>query len=309
MHLHKCETARLDGGVYHRIDENRQQAERLERTAMADPPPPLGAAAVTIETFIKSLVRRYRQDGSFPTQLQRIGSSLFHHVVNATSEEALQCPAVDQLLTACLQVLGQTFIQQHPSECGPLLDLLLRPPARVSCPTERLAEHFTPAAADPDTYVRLYGTVVRVGRDRAELSCLLLDRFGLESWLSSRRPSLSQRSALISALVSALTELGAHPERPDWSALHALYRRHLDTLHRHQFPEHYGEILQRLLDASRAGQLSPMCWFDFVNVLAAGVVTFTPQMDAVQRRRAVAALAERPGPLRPQEVSEGTIGP
>ena len=49
----QCETARLDGGVYHRIDENRQRAERLERAAMDDPPPPLGAAAVTIETFIK----------------------------------------------------------------------------------------------------------------------------------------------------------------------------------------------------------------------------------------------------------------
>ena len=41
-----------------------------------------------------------------------------------------------------------------------------------------------------------------------------------------------------------------------------------------------------------------------MNVLAAGAVTFTPQMDGTQRRKAVATVTERPGPLRPQEVME-----
>ena len=75
----------------------------------------------------------------------------------------------------------QTFVQQQACECGPLLELLLRPSAGVGCPTERLAEHFTPTAAEPDTYVRLYSSVVRAGRERAELSCLLLDRVSAES--------------------------------------------------------------------------------------------------------------------------------
>ncbi|XP_037089716.1 ectopic P granules protein 5 homolog [Pollicipes pollicipes] len=280
--LLQCETARLDGGVYHRIDDNRQLAARLER----------------LEAYIQALVRRYRQDGLYPPLLQRIGARLFHHIVSNTTEETRQCPAVSRLLSACLDVLGQTFVQQHAAECGPLLEAILRQGALL----DQLSPHLTPAAADADTFVRLYETLSCVSRDKSEIVLPLLEKFDLETWLERQRPSLAQRSALLSVLVGALSAFGPHPERPEWAPLHALYRRHLTQLHRHQFPEHYGEVLQRLLDASRDNRLSVMCWYDFVNVLAADAAEFTAQMDDEQRRLAVAAVAGRPGPLQSTEA-------
>ena len=93
----------------------------------------------------------------------------------------VSCPdvpihAASDSLLPCL-VLPQTFVQHHPGECAPLLDSLLRPDSH--CPASRLAEHFTPAAAEPESYVSLYHTVSRAGRERADLARILLDRVGI----------------------------------------------------------------------------------------------------------------------------------
>lgn len=83
----------------------------------------------------------------------------------------------------------------------------------------------------------------------------------------NKRPRLADRSKFLQLVFQSLTKLGPKPTKQSY-ALHEIYRRHLLFIFKHEFPEHYGEVLMFILQVSGTQALSISVWMDILNALA-----------------------------------------
>jgi len=80
------------------------------------------------------------------------------------------------------------------------------------------------------------------------------------------------------------------------------YRKHLKTMLLHDFPQHYGEILNLLLDDSEKNFVPLELWYDFCNALSRDTVRFSKEMDPFLRKRELKRFSMEVDMLRHQEV-------
>ncbi|CAD6215664.1 GSCOCG00000476001-RA-CDS [Cotesia congregata] len=198
------------------------------------------------------------------TDLQATGVRLFYHLVEVYSEEAALYLPTKQLITTCVEKLGQLFISGEESQGPRLLSTIIQRPTLGGL----LGPHFTPVAGGAANFLAMYSTVVDLSSSsNADLCFVLLSKFDVGAWLNYRRPRLSERSTFIELVSKALCNIGLNPE-DDKLILHELFRNHLRAVLLHEFPEHYGEVLGAILRGSEGQNLSLDVWRDLLAALS-----------------------------------------
>ncbi|XP_069674865.1 ectopic P granules protein 5 homolog isoform X3 [Periplaneta americana] len=270
IRLKVCE-ARINEGTEHLIEQNRGEYESILARAMQPPPQKVCASSVYIEHVISLLEAEFQRHKSIRNtdtalKLHDVGVTLFYHMITLYNDESAFYPPSKQLLTTCIETLGQVFVCGDESQCMRLLGTIIQQPHLGGV----LGPHFTPAVASTPTFLQMYKTVVEiVYQQPAELCFVLLSKFDVARWLVTRRPRLSERSQFIELVGKALTTAGLNPEE-EKLILHEVFRRHIRQLLLHDFPEHYGEVLNLALRGSETQSLSLEVWFDILNALMSG---------------------------------------
>ncbi|PNF33683.1 hypothetical protein B7P43_G12333, partial [Cryptotermes secundus] len=270
IRLKICEARRNEGNE-HLIEQNRREFESILSRAMQPPPQKVCASSVYIEHVIRLLESEFErhkstQNADTATKLHDVGVTLFYHIITLYNDESAFYPPSKQLLTTCIETLGQVFVCGDEGQCMRLLGTVIQQPHLGGV----LGPHFTPAVASTPTFLQMYKTVVEtVYQQPAELSFVLLSKFDITRWLVSRRPRLSERSQFIELVGKALTAAGLNPE-DEILILHEVFRKHIRQLLLHDFPEHYGEVLNLVLRGSESQNLSLEVWFDVLNALMSG---------------------------------------
>nr|CAD7569208.1 unnamed protein product [Timema californicum] len=308
IRLRVCE-ARVNEGAEHMIEQNRDEYNILLQRALQPPPQKVCCGSVFIEHVITLLeaefeVNKAQGNAHISAKLQDLGVTLFYYMISLYNEESAFYPATKQLLTTCIERVGQVFVSGDESQCLRLLATITQQPRLAGV----LGPHFTPAATGTVTFLQCYAMVVDIvdQQTSAELCFVLLSkrgllhlvgavpkarsspdrdsnfalpilssraqhdkRFDVVRWLVSRRPRLSERSQFINLVGKALTSAGLNPE-DDKLMLHEVFRKHLRFMLLHDFPEHYGDVLHLLLKASENQSLALDVWFDLLNALVTG---------------------------------------
>ncbi|KAM0728306.1 Ectopic P granules protein 5-like protein [Formica fusca] len=263
------EEAHVSEGVDHMITQNRAEYENLLVKASQPPPSKVTLGCVFIDHLIAMLeheltISRTNENTVILRKVQESGVKLFYHLVEFYTEEAALCPSTKQLITTCLEKLGQLFISGEEVQGPQLLSTIIQRPNLGGL----LGPHFTPVAGGANTFLQMYQTVVDLSTgSNVDLCFVLLSKFDVSSWLNYRRPRLSERSTFIDLVSKALYNIGLNPEE-EKLMLHELFRNHLRLILLHEFPEHYGEVLSAVLRGSESQNLSLDVWRDLLGALS-----------------------------------------
>ncbi|XP_012225114.2 ectopic P granules protein 5 homolog isoform X2 [Linepithema humile] len=265
----KVSEAHVSEGVDHMITQNRAEYENLLVKASQPPPSKVTLGCVFTDHLIAMLeheliISRTNENTAVLRKVQESGVKLFYHLVEFYTEEAALCPPTKQLITTCLEKLGQLFISGEEAQGPQLLSTIIQRPTLGGL----LGPHFTPVAGGAVTFLQMYQTIVDLSTgSNVDLCFVLLSKFDVGSWLNYRRPRLSERSTFIDLVSRALCNIGLNPEE-EKLMLHELFRNHLRLILLHEFPEHYGEVLSAVLRGSESQNLSLDVWRDLLSALS-----------------------------------------
>ncbi|XP_076670129.1 ectopic P-granules autophagy protein 5 isoform X3 [Andrena cerasifolii] len=284
----KIAEAHVSDGVDLMIAENRAEYENLLVRASQPPPSKVTQGCVFIDHLIAMIehevtISRTSENTTILHKVQESGVKLFYYLIECYSEEAALCLPTKQLITTCLEKLGQLFISGEESQGPHLLNTILQRPNLGGL----LGPYFTPVAGGASTFLQMYQTVVELSTGtNVDLCFVLLSKFDIGSWLNYRRPKLSERSRFIDLVSTALCNIGLNPDE-EKLILHELFRNHLRLVLLHEFPEHYGEVLSAVLKSSESQNLSLDVWRDLLGTLSgkpknAFVIQFAKVRDDIR---------------------------
>ncbi|XP_054842420.1 ectopic P granules protein 5 homolog [Eublepharis macularius] len=275
----------------------KKEAKLLQ--AEATKPPPLGVveAAVHMENFITALINLYKLQ---PVPgIRRVGISLFFAMVGFVSDETQRHPPARQFFTSCIEILGQVFVAGTRSECGPLLQTILR--NRRLCTL--LSPYFTPIAS-PEEFVDLYEQVVSfLSDDNSDIIFMLLTKFDLPQWLHSSKPSLSERTRLLESIHLALKTCGFELEE-NILMPYNIFCKHWACLLRYQFPDHYSSFLRLLMQSSSDQLLHPDCWKTSLKALGCSCATAKKETGEEETAESAASQSSAETLLSTEQVLE-----
>ncbi|XP_017889287.1 ectopic P granules protein 5 homolog isoform X2 [Ceratina calcarata] len=266
----KVPEAYINDSVDLMIAQNRAEYENLLVKSSQPPPSKVTQASVFMDHLVATLVHEITTIRNYVNastnsleRLQQTGTRLFYYLIECYTEEVAYCPPTRQLITTCMERLGQSFINGEENEGPRLLDTVIDKPNLGSL----LAPYFTPVAGSAVKFLQMYQTIVKYSTGtNMDLCFVLLSKFDVAVWLNHKRPRLSDRSRFIDLVAEALCEMGYNPDKTKL-VLHELFRNHLRLVLSHDFPEHYGEVLSTLLRSSEGQNLSLDVWRDFLTTL------------------------------------------
>ncbi|XP_018355471.1 PREDICTED: ectopic P granules protein 5 homolog isoform X4 [Trachymyrmex septentrionalis] len=302
------EEAHVSEGVDHMITQNRAEYENLLVKASQPPPSKVTLGCVFIDYLIAMLEReltvsRTNENTAVLRKVQESGVRLFYHLVEFYTEEAALCPPTKQLITTCLEKLGQLFISGEEAQGPQLLSAIIQRPNLGGL----LGPHFTPVAGGASTFLQMYQTVVDLSTgSNVDLCFVLLSKFDVGSWLNYRRPRLSERSTFIDLVSRALCSIGLNPEE-EKLMLHELFRNHLRLILLHEFPEHYGEVLSAVLRGSESQNLSLDVWRDLLGALSSKPKNIAPCQNPPKIRDEIRHYATEQRLLSRQEMHDTAV--
>lgn len=303
----KIAEAKVSDGIDQMISQNRAEYENLLVKASQPPPSKVTQGCVFADHLINLLehelnVYRTCENTVILRKVQDSGVTLFYHLVEFYNEEAALCPPTKQLMTTCIEKLGQLFISGEEVEGPRLLNTIIERPNLGGL----LGPHFTPVAGGASTFLQMYQTVVDLSTgSNADLCFVLLSKFDVGSWLNYRRPRLSERSMFIDLVCKALCNIGLNPD-DDKLILHELFRNHLRLVLLHEFPEHYGEVLSAVLRGSEGQNLSLDVWRDLLGALSGRSKTAAP-IHPTKVREEIRRYATEQRLLSRQEIHDTAV--
>ncbi|XP_014271688.1 ectopic P granules protein 5 homolog isoform X2 [Halyomorpha halys] len=268
------------------IHNNRLEMLSLIKRTCQTPPYAVCQGSVQIEQCVRFLEDQYSElrrigDIQLMKKMEEVGVSLFYHLTSIFTEEASLYPPLKQLVTTCVETLGQTFISEDERQGPILLSTLLEAPSLSSL----LSIHFSPTKASSQTYVQLYRTLTNsISSSNFDLTFVLLTKFDMVQWLDSQKPRMSDCSQLIDLVGKALASSGQTQE-PEFVMIHEVLRRQLCVLFSYDSPSHYLEVIGLCLNHSETHSLATEVWVDIINALVSPVCSFRNHLslsDSVQ---------------------------
>ncbi|OAD55806.1 Ectopic P granules protein 5 like protein, partial [Eufriesea mexicana] len=157
----KVHEAHINDGIDHMITQNRAEYENLLIRASQSPPSKVTQGCVFIDHLIAMLeheitINQTNENTVVLYKIQESGVKLFYYLIDCYTEEAALCPPTKQLITTCLQKLGQLFINGEESQGLQLLSTIMQKPNLGGL----LGPYFTPVAGSASTFLQMYQTVV-----------------------------------------------------------------------------------------------------------------------------------------------------
>ncbi|KAF4516976.1 hypothetical protein B566_EDAN005578 [Ephemera danica] len=298
----KVSESKLNEGTEHQMRQNRGEHAGLLARGMQPPPQRVCGAAVYMENVVSKLVTEtnvaFERDDNFTIErLRETGVALFYLLVAKYTEETAFYPPTKQLLTSCIEVLGQVFVSRDEGQCEPLLTAILNQPHLSGL----LSPHLSPQLAPTPAFLAMYRKVVAGCQSNPDSSFAVLSKFDVPGWLVRKRPFLRERSQFIETLGEALAASGKDPPL-ERMILHEKFLRHLRHILLHDFPEHYGEVLQLVLKLSEAQALCLDAWWSLLDCLTPQELPGLRPGPLVKEQLRLYATQQRL--LGPQEVRD-----
>lgn len=130
---------------------------------------------------------------------------------------------------------------------------------------ELLAGVFVPSRTDVDHFLSMYEFLIDSHLKHCDTQTLfvLFSKFDLLGWMEAYQPKLSEINRLLLLVLQGLEAWS----QPDSSLLQDLFRRHLVHIFGYDFPQHYGEVMQLVLDRTSDQKLMPVVLLDLLNAL------------------------------------------
>ncbi|EDW83213.2 uncharacterized protein Dwil_GK22441 [Drosophila willistoni] len=242
--------------VSQKQDQNREQHDKIVNEMLEMN---IDGFAQTIEE-LGSYIRVLLQ--SPPDKMvTKIGTNFFYYVVDNLNDVTMKFQATHDLYKQLLDELGIYIQAEQASEGLPVLRLALKRPDLV----ELLAGVFVPCRTDAEYFLPMYQFLIDSHLKRCDTKILfvLLSKFDLLSWMEAYQPKLSDINRLLLLVLQGLESWS----QPDSSLLQDQFRRQLVHIFGYDFPQHYGEVLQLVLDRISDQKLMPLVLVDLLNAL------------------------------------------
>ncbi|XP_050032007.2 ectopic P granules protein 5 homolog [Dermacentor andersoni] len=245
--------ARQDPNILLKVKQNR--TEWL--ATLTGPPHASCCALVQLEACLTQLVQRHRQASpADKIALAVLGSEVFFDLIGALQKDITSYSPTRQFLTLCLDMVGQEFVSNRASQCLPVLQAMLKNPSIVN----HISPFFTPAAADDEQYALMYHSLSSsLVPALYNTVFVLLSKFDLPHWLTSRAPSRAVRGNLLVAMEMMLEKCG-HSPKTTVLPLVELLCSHLRGLLQFSFPQQYAPVLTMLLKGTSSCSIPVVTW-------------------------------------------------
>ncbi|XP_025411523.1 ectopic P granules protein 5 homolog isoform X2 [Sipha flava] len=308
--------SKLNTDVVELNSNNRSELDTLINEILEKPlPSSLTSACTTLNLIIQLILKELNElnkigDIALVTDIRSSGVRLFYALM---SEYVVfkTCPPIDKFVLAILQTIGNVFIMNNEKECLHIENTALNHPELADV----LIPLFSPSTASIHTFIQSYKNIINnCNAIHEPIALKLLSKFDISVYLSTKQPLLHDRSILIDYCIEALI-LVKQQTRSDYTwSLHELFSQHLCKIMEHDFPEHYGEILLKLLDHSKEGRIYCQVWFNILNTILAQAVPTTqtntartillPELSSDQLRDVVRRYATDQRSLSSQQLQE-----
>ncbi|XP_017140447.2 ectopic P granules protein 5 homolog [Drosophila miranda] len=253
------EHIRRNEQIFRKQQLNRERHEkRLEALLLAAN---VDAFAQSIEQFglcIGALLQA--PSGKRVTDL---GVATFYHMVDCLNEVTMHFQPTHDLYFQVMEQLG-VFLQADQDAQGlSVLKLALQ----RSDLLELLAGVFVPSRTDVEHFLPMYQFLIDSHLKRCDTKTVfvLFSKFDLLCWLETYQPKLSEVNRLLLLVLQGLEAWS----QPHSSLLQDQFRRHLVHIFCYDFPQHYGEVMQLVLDRISDQKLMPLVLVDLLNALFA----------------------------------------
>ncbi|ALC46612.1 CG14299 [Drosophila busckii] len=267
------ERIRLNDQVSRLQEQNRERHDKILDEMVKLDVDNFALACREMHCYIQQLLQQ--QDA---TRIQQIGIDIFYIVIENMSEVTLKFDATGTFFTQCADQLG-VFIQADQANQGlTVLRLALKRAELL----ELLAGVFVPCRTDAEHFLPMYQFLIDSHLNRCDTKILfvLLSKFDLLSWLESYQPKLNVINRLLLLVLQGLecwTQANS-------SLLQDQFRRQLVHIYSYDFPQHYGEVMQLVLDRISDQKLMPLVLLDLLNalLLRANCASLTPSSTETQ---------------------------
>ncbi|XP_034112376.2 ectopic P granules protein 5 homolog [Drosophila albomicans] len=251
------EHIRRNEQIARKQEQNRDRHDKIIEEMLALNVDGFAQAIVELGDCITLLVQAQSANASATD----IGLDIFYHVVDNMNDTTMKFPPTNDCYSHMLEELG-VFIQAEQAAHGlKVLKLALQRGDLV----ELLSGVFVPCRTDAQHFLEMYNFLIESHLKRCDTKILfvLLSKFDLLSWLEAYQPKLSEINRLLMLVLQGLESWS----QPDSSLLQDQFRRQLVHIFTYDFPQHYGEVMQLVLDRISDQKLMPVVLLDLLNAL------------------------------------------
>ncbi|XP_016985100.2 ectopic P granules protein 5 homolog [Drosophila rhopaloa] len=195
------------------------------------------------------------------SKVTQIGVQVFYHLVDNLSEVTMKFHPTHDLYFQVLEKLGIFLHADQAAQGLVVLRLALKRPDLL----ELLAGVFVPSSTDVEHFLPMYEFLIDSHLKRCDTQTLfvLFSKFDLLGWMEAYQPKLSEINRLLMLVLQGLEAWS----QPHSSLLQDQFRRHLVHIFGYDFPQHYGEVMQLVLDRTSDQKLMPVVLLDLLNAL------------------------------------------
>ncbi|XP_011192881.2 ectopic P granules protein 5 homolog isoform X1 [Zeugodacus cucurbitae] len=268
----KLEQIRIDSAVEANINKYKERHDKIIN----------GMLKLNVEEFarcveqLSDIMRLLIATNSAQrmTVVTNTGIHFFYTVVENLTDVTMKFQPTNDLYSQLLNELN-IFLHDHQEKEGlNILELALKRSDLI----KQLAAAFVPYRTPPQNFLKMYQFLVESYLKRCDTKILfvLLSKFDLVTWLENFQPKLSDINQLLQLVLQGLECWS----QPDSGLLQDQFRRHLIHVFDYDFPQHYGEVLQMVLDRISEQKLMPVVLLDLLNSLLVRLKCKTLSMDA-----------------------------
>ncbi|XP_064550516.1 ectopic P granules protein 5 homolog [Drosophila montana] len=252
------EHIRRNEQVARKQEQNRERHDKIVEEMLALNVDGFAQAIEELGGCIRQLLQEQAESNK---EVTRAGIGFFYHVVDNMNDITMKFQPTNDFYSQVLEELG-IFIQTEQAEQGlTVLRLALQRGDLV----ELLAGVFVPCRTDAEHFLDMYQFLIDSHLKRCDTKILfvLLSKFDLLSWLEAYQPKLSEINRLLLLVLQGLESWS----QPHSSLLQDQFRRQLVHIFMYDFPQHYGEVMQLVLDRISDQKLMPVVLLDLLNAL------------------------------------------
>ncbi|XP_005180740.1 ectopic P granules protein 5 homolog isoform X2 [Musca domestica] len=277
------EKIRKDEQIQQKIDTFRERHDKIVDEMLHENVEEFARSVGEIGQILRLLLMRGNNANHTPQDVverlkSNTGVAFFYHVIDNMSEITMKFNATHKFYTELLNDLG-VFIQANQEEEGlKILKLALKRPNLL----KSLAGVFVPCQTRPPYFLKMYKFLIDSHLKLCDTNTLfvLFSKFDLILWLENFTPKLFDINQLLQLILQGLESWS----QPSSSLLQDQFRRHLVHIFNYDFPEHYGEVMQMVLDRISDNKLMPIVLLDLLNSLLEKFNCELMQLDTPQHR-------------------------
>ncbi|XP_065371725.1 ectopic P granules protein 5 homolog isoform X2 [Calliphora vicina] len=256
------EMIRKDEQVQEKITTYRERHDKIVDEMLNENVEDFAKCVGQIGQILRLLLIKSNDPHDVMNQLKsNTGIEYFYHVIENMSDITMKFNATNKFYTELLNDLGVFIQENQESEGLKILELAIKRPNLIKAMTGV----FVPSQTRPPHFLKMYQFLIDSHLKRCDTKILfvLFSKFDLLLWLESYRPKLFDINNLLQLVLQGLESWS----QPSSSLLQDQFRRHLVHIFDYDFPEHYGEVMQMVLDRISDQKLMPIVLLDLLNSL------------------------------------------